>query len=224
EELHSLILQCINFIVKETDEESKHFNFRNIRILDYINENYKIDLFGIDLGYLVFSEASRRNTDVDSAKEEYMAFIDNIRKGIERKKVNEDYPQYAEDIYKLAKAQGLPSVNRKRVELFALKLGIIDKIKKDINLITEIVKNKLLSDIMIERDSKGERYVRLLIPKTVRDEIFKRDNNKCNMCEASDYLEVSHKKPVSKGGNNSPENLITLCRRCNQEVGTQTII
>lgn len=39
---------------------------------------------------------------------------------------------------------------------------------------------------------------------------------KCASCGCSDSLQVDHRRPVSKGGTNDPENLQCLCQRCNR--------
>lgn len=57
------------------------------------------------------------------------------------------------------------------------------------------------------------------IPKSVRFEVFKRDKFTCQYCGASApevILEVDHIKPVSKGGRNDIQNLVTACRDCNR--------
>lgn len=49
--------------------------------------------------------------------------------------------------------------------------------------------------------------------------IFERDNFTCQYCgrKAPDVqLEADHIVPVSKGGSNKPENLITACWECNR--------
>ena len=51
-----------------------------------------------------------------------------------------------------------------------------------------------------------------------RFEILKRDNFTCQYCGGSApvvVLEVDHVTPVSLGGSNAPDNLITSCRDCN---------
>lgn len=60
---------------------------------------------------------------------------------------------------------------------------------------------------------------RTAISKRVRFEIFKRDNFTCQYCSAKPPhvpLEVDHILPVSKGGGNEDENLITACFDCNR--------
>jgi 5-methylcytosine-specific restriction endonuclease McrA len=53
----------------------------------------------------------------------------------------------------------------------------------------------------------------------LRFEIFQRDNFTCQYCgrtkKVGIKLVIDHKVPVSKGGTDSPENLITACDECN---------
>ncbi|MBU8922974.1 MAG: HNH endonuclease, partial [Bacteroidales bacterium] len=61
------------------------------------------------------------------------------------------------------------------------------------------------------------------IPQAVKDEIFRRDGNRCayrspdgRRCDSKWNLQVDHIIPFALGGSNSPENLQLLCRRHNQ--------
>jgi len=59
---------------------------------------------------------------------------------------------------------------------------------------------------------------RKAIPQSIRFEVFKRDLFTCQYCgrKAPEViLEVDHINPVSKGGDNSLENLVSACRECN---------
>jgi hypothetical protein len=61
--------------------------------------------------------------------------------------------------------------------------------------------------------------IRKAISKKMRFEIFKRDNFTCQYCSAKPPnipLEIDHILPVSKGGDNSKDNLITSCFDCNR--------
>lgn len=56
------------------------------------------------------------------------------------------------------------------------------------------------------------------IRKSVRFEVFKRDNFTCQYCGAKApdvILHVDHINPVSKGGDNEIINLVTACQPCN---------
>ncbi len=69
---------------------------------------------------------------------------------------------------------------------------------------------------------KPNEPTRTTIPLKDRWAVLKRDNYSCAKCGASpsnDHnveLEVDHKFPVARGGENSLTNLQTLCRKCNQ--------
>jgi hypothetical protein len=57
------------------------------------------------------------------------------------------------------------------------------------------------------------------ISKTLRFEVFKRDNFTCRYCGRKTpevILEIDHVIPVSKGGTNEFENLVTSCFECNR--------
>ena len=57
------------------------------------------------------------------------------------------------------------------------------------------------------------------ISKKLRFEVFKRDGFQCAYCGQSPpavVLEIDHIKPISKGGGNDVDNLITACFDCNR--------
>lgn len=72
---------------------------------------------------------------------------------------------------------------------------------------------------------------RTLMTAQLRQRIKERDNYTCQnpgcgnsiMRERILVLEVVHKVPLSNGGNNEPENLQTLCWRCNRAKGSKMI-
>ena len=67
---------------------------------------------------------------------------------------------------------------------------------------------------------------RVNLSKAQRFEVFKRDMFTCQYCgrKAPDViLEVDHIKPVSKGGDNSIENLVTACWDCNRGKGAKKL-
>jgi 5-methylcytosine-specific restriction endonuclease McrA len=60
--------------------------------------------------------------------------------------------------------------------------------------------------------------------KAIRKRIFERDNYTCTYCGArSGELECDHVYPVSRGGNNSDNNLTTACKKCNRDKGSKTV-
>ena len=52
------------------------------------------------------------------------------------------------------------------------------------------------------------------IPNVYRKMIYKRDGYACALCGDPRHLCLHHVLPRSRGGGNSPMNLITLCRYC----------
>jgi 5-methylcytosine-specific restriction endonuclease McrA len=73
---------------------------------------------------------------------------------------------------------------------------------------------------------KRPSYQRQAIPAGLRYDILNRDKNRCVKCGATGkeaQLEVDHIHPVSRGGNNDPKNLQTLCKRCNLGKGARVI-
>ena len=57
------------------------------------------------------------------------------------------------------------------------------------------------------------------IPQQVRDQVWRRDQNRCVQCGSNYRLELDHIQPVSAGGRSTYRNLQLLCERCNREKG-----
>lgn len=86
-----------------------------------------------------------------------------------------------------------------------------------------------LSTLIVEkiRWAKSAAGQRALMTNRLRNEIKTRDGYACKTCgvsvEAEPHLllEVDHIVPVSKGGLSTPDNLQTLCWRCNRSKGAK---
>jgi 5-methylcytosine-specific restriction endonuclease McrA len=69
------------------------------------------------------------------------------------------------------------------------------------------------------------QYVRVPFKKVIlsRKNILRRDGHKCQYCGLSGVtLTVDHIMPKSRGGEDSWENLVSACLRCNNVKGSQT--
>lgn len=55
-----------------------------------------------------------------------------------------------------------------------------------------------------------------------RQTVFTRDNHQCVYCGSPDQLTLDHIVPVSRGGSDDIENLVTCCHRCNSIKGART--
>jgi 5-methylcytosine-specific restriction endonuclease McrA len=65
---------------------------------------------------------------------------------------------------------------------------------------------------------------RLAIPLSIRDEISKREGERCTYCGATDHpLEYDHIFPVARGGTNDPSNLTLACDSCNRSKAAKTL-
>lgn len=52
---------------------------------------------------------------------------------------------------------------------------------------------------------------------TTRKKVNERDGNRCQKCHGKKHLHLHHIIPVVDGQDDSPENLITLCKYCHDE-------
>jgi len=83
--------------------------------------------------------------------------------------------------------------------------------------------------IYIPRVIKIDTTAGIEIIKTVkysRHNVYKRDKNQCQYC--GQYCKktiktLDHVHPKSKGGKNTWENVVTSCKHCNGEKGSQTL-
>lgn len=62
-------------------------------------------------------------------------------------------------------------------------------------------------------------YQRMVL---TRKNILKRDRHRCQYCGSIQDLTIDHIVPRSRGGEESWENLVTACNRCNNKKGNRT--
>ncbi|WP_159805947.1 HNH endonuclease [Cellulomonas citrea] len=88
----------------------------------------------------------------------------------------------------------------------------------------EAVSVTLVEKIRWTKSAAGQRA---LMTTRLRSHIKERDNHTCRNCGVSVFmephllLEVDHILPVSRGGQSIPENLQTLCWKCNRSKGAK---
>lgn len=66
---------------------------------------------------------------------------------------------------------------------------------------------------------RGSVSRRKPIDPDLRWAVFRRDGYACLYCGSESNLSIDHVFPVSRGGDNHPDNLQTLCRDCNSRKG-----
>lgn len=74
-------------------------------------------------------------------------------------------------------------------------------------------------DRLIAKDRQKQR-----LPPDMRDWLMRRDNYECVICglggiDYTQFLQIDHIIPRSKGGRTDPDNLQTLCVICNASKG-----
>ena len=64
--------------------------------------------------------------------------------------------------------------------------------------------------------------MRRMIPGWVKQEVYRRDNGQCVICQARDHLHFDHDLPYSRGGTSiTPDNVRILCARHNLSKGAR---
>lgn len=69
---------------------------------------------------------------------------------------------------------------------------------------------------MVAKD-KVEEVAGRMIPKSVKDSVWRRDGGKCTTCGSQEFLEFDHIIPFSLGGSNTYRNVQLLCQACNRK-------
>lgn len=73
------------------------------------------------------------------------------------------------------------------------------------------------------RELTREEALRRELKPRHKKEILERDKYRCTNCGSHKNLCIDHKTPISRGGDNSQDNLQTLCRKCNCSKGNKTM-
>lgn len=74
--------------------------------------------------------------------------------------------------------------------------------------------------------TSSSRKRRDILPQGLRFDVFRRDHFTCIYCGGQSpqvALECDHKTPVSKGGTDTLDNLVTSCFNCNRGKGAKTV-
>ena len=74
-----------------------------------------------------------------------------------------------------------------------------------------------------EKPNSGRH--RSVLPQDVKNGLFRAQKGRCAYCgrtHRSHYLQIDHKHPVSRGGNDEINNLQLLCKPCNMRKGIQS--
>lgn len=94
----------------------------------------------------------------------------------------------------------------------------------------EVVKEDPTDVVMTSRSIARPKVIRLLtylyLPyrrlNLSKQNVYRRDGFKCVYCGSGANLTLDHVLPRSRGGDNSWENLVTCCRKCNAKKDDRT--
>lgn len=67
------------------------------------------------------------------------------------------------------------------------------------------------------------RVCREAVTAEMKRAVFHLDGNECVYCSATTLLEVDHLQPVTLGGTNDLDNLVTSCAKCNKKKGNRAV-
>jgi len=95
-----------------------------------------------------------------------------------------------------------------------------------IDTVTELPEGRTVLKFDHEAHDAGEPAVALqydpdqqreTVSQSMRDRILEQDGEQCRRCGSGTDLEIHHIRPVSHGGEDTPDNLATLCVDCHQD-------
>jgi hypothetical protein len=137
----------------------------------------------------------------------------------------DDHYTYALEVYELLEAA------KKPLSLYELMMQWEIHVPRPTIHVLAISLAPGLKTGLFKQDTQGRYFLssHAAIPVGLRFDVLKRDNYTCRLCGASPQtqpglaLEVDHITPRSKGGNNDPINLWTLCFACNRGKGTKEL-
>ncbi len=111
------------------------------------------------------------------------------------------------------------------------EVALCSDVKKPATAVAELVKRGLWHEtetgwvISCDWDMPRHRYItepwRPRIPAELRCAVYDRDSWLCLHCESGQDLSLDHIHPFSVGGQDTMENLQTLCRLCNSRKGAR---
>jgi hypothetical protein len=101
------------------------------------------------------------------------------------------------------------------------RLGCVAEARRRVERAELAVKLRAEGRVAEARAVEGKTRADLAQNANLRWAIFERDGYQCVRCGSRRDLTVDHVVPVSRGGLNAPDNLRTLCRRCNSSKGAR---
>lgn len=91
------------------------------------------------------------------------------------------------------------------------------------DLYVDIYSSEPVAVLTLMKRGRYQRFAeRPPIPPELREAVYARDGWACVACGRQDRLSLDHKHPYSRGGEDTYENLQTMCVPCNARKGNKT--
>lgn len=232
--------------LKQLDVINANYRFNAVKMYDYChsydNEHFYDTISTRD--YLIYQLANARKRVIDSirAAQENKELLKKYKEDISEKcklgifDTDELLPdtkkllRFEEKIFKKRTKQPITAFS---IDVY-LELTNINGVHRggksgryyspDILRLIERIENKS-GDFYNDQDIWDAicRVERGRVSNKLRFAIYERDGHRCRKCgRRTDDLEIDHIVPIAKGGKSTPDNLQTLCHRCNKAKGTKT--
>lgn len=88
-------------------------------------------------------------------------------------------------------------------------------------LIEDLCDQALNEKVRVRTSSPWTSKKSRVIPRSLRRQVWKTHDGKCENCGATYALQIDHRIPYGKGGKSTVENLRLLCRQCNQRAAIE---
>ena len=185
-------------------------------------------LMTIDKKYDLLKQYKLKFDELNSLYNKYNEEYNDLKKyisadeAIELKINNDEYIKCQSEIFEQLKNKNTPEFKVVIYINYSSKKGRVKKKKYQVYN-KEQFYNKMQEYLKLRNERKlyeiSARVERARMSESMRYDVLKRDNFRCQICGASSKdganLQVDHIIPVSKGGKTEMKNLQSLCSRCN---------
>lgn len=200
---------CQLFVKEDHFKKIKHFNadderyYKSLREWEILCKKYPNQYFRPEGTINLFDHLPQKK--IDLSKSHFYKWL------IKQQKRDDPIGDLARDV-KRDKSYPFTTESLRKLESYLFRKKAIDEAIQALNEAYKEFKQK---------------KTRVPISPSLRFDIFRRDNYKCQICGRSIpdgvKLEIDHKVPVKKGGNTDETNLWTLCFECNRGKAAKNI-
>ena len=227
---HSLkektLISDLSKILKELVEKKQHISFLNSSFFEYIQVRDYFMKKGIDINYILHKVRTILDNELDYF-EEY-GFKEQFRMEKIKTKLEELFETYKEEKVQRNFKGKVDKFVKKAIEknLYDVTTAHIKNIAVELGEDTEGILNQLQNAVSVrlrQLSPPNNKRKRDNLTKSIKIEVFKRDNYKCQECGAGKEkgLVPHHITPHSLGGTDEMDNLITLCSSCNSSISNR---